>query len=344
MRNAATAMGSVVTRHAGRGNWHQLVVSGNGNRWTPLGVGKWLKDLGIFGQRSHDKHLPAEVFRLSNKSTAILLRHLWATDGCIAVRKPGTKGSPRVYFSTCSHLLANDVAALLLRQGIVARLRKVIQGKSRPVFTVDVTGSADQLRFLERIGGFGPRRAPALALEAHLSSVTGNPNVDTLPSEVFGHVRAAMSRNGISQRRMASLRGTSYGGASHFSFSPSRATLTSYAELLDDPALKTWATSDLFWDRLTKVTAEGEEEVFDLTVPGPASWLADGIVSHNSGAIEQDADLILFIYRDEVYNPESSDKGTAEIIIAKQRNGPIGMVRLTFLGEYTRFENFATSF
>ncbi len=97
--------------------------------------------------------------------------------------------------------------------------------------------------------------------------------------------------------------------------------------------------SGLGWSAVLGVTPAGSEDVYDLTVPGPSSWLADGIVTHNSGAIEQDADLILMIYREEVYEPSTPRKGIADIIIAKQRNGPTGEIYLTFLGEYTRFEN-----
>ncbi len=139
------------------------------------------------------------------------------------------------------------------------------------------------------------------------------------------------------------LRDTSYGGSSHFNFSSSREVVMNYAEFLGSADLKLKAKSDLFWDEVLNVTPIGDAEVFDLTVPGAASWLADGIVSHNSGAIEQDADLIIMLYRDEYYNPDTPDRGLTEIIITKHRNGPTGTVKLLFEPQFTRFRNLASN-
>jgi len=102
-------------------------------------------------------------------------------------------------------------------------------------------------------------------------------------------------------------------------------------------------TDDLHWDTVRAIESAGEALVYDLTVPGPASWLADGIVSHNSGAIEQDADLVMFIYRDEYYDPHSEKQGIAEVIIGKQRNGPVGHVDLQFHNAHVRFNDLARS-
>jgi replicative DNA helicase len=168
-----------------------------------------------------------------------------------------------------------------------------------------------------------------------------NPNRDTLPAQVFEQIKQDMKDQGISQRQMASLRGTSYGGSAHFKFSPTRDVVLSYADILNNTALKEIATADLFWDAITSIEPDGEEMVYDLTVPGPASWMADGLVSHNSGAIEQDADLIIMLYRDEYYNPDTPDRGISEIIITKHRNGPVGTVKLLFEPQFTRFRNLA---
>jgi replicative DNA helicase len=342
VRGAAEMFGCRVTRYEYTGTWHQLVISGNGNRWSPFGVGKWLKELGIFGQRSHEKHLPGAVFSLPDEQIALLLRHMWATDGTISPRKAGARGGHGVHFTTCSRRLADDVAALLLRLGIVARIATVKTGYQRPVHMVWVSGVESQRLFLDRVGAFGPRRNAATRLRAAIRGIHPNTNVDTLPLEVFATVRSEMRAQGISPRTMAELRGTAYGGTAHFQFSPSRPHLASYAQLLHSPELDTWATSDLFWDRVLAVTEDGEEDVFDLTVPGPANWLADGIVTHNSGSLEQDADMILLIYREEVYDRNTTKKGIAEIDLVKHRNGEIGSFLLTFQGQFTRFANYVS--
>jgi replicative DNA helicase len=103
-------------------------------------------------------------------------------------------------------------------------------------------------------------------------------------------------------------------------------------ELLDD-----LAHSPVHWDRVVAVRSAGCEPVFDATVEETHNFVADDVVVHNS--IEQDADVVLFIYRDDYYNPDSDSKGMAEIIVAKHRNGPTGSTNLAFVEHLTKFGN-----
>ena len=97
---------------------------------------------------------------------------------------------------------------------------------------------------------------------------------------------------------------------------------------------------DVFWDQIVSIEPDGEEEVYDLTVEGLHNFVADDVIVHNS--IEQDADVVVFIYRDEYYNPDETDQqGLAEVHIAKHRNGPTDTVKLSFLKRYAKFADLA---
>ena len=130
-------------------------------------------------------------------------------------------------------------------------------------------------------------------------------------------------------------------GGSHRAYERgvSRSLMGRIADALPDQFLRDLASSDVLWDEIVAIEPLGEQPVFDATVPGAHNFVGNGLVAHNS--IEQDADVVIFIYRDEYYNPESEQRGMAEIIVAKHRNGPTGASRLAFLEQYTKFANLA---
>ena len=111
------------------------------------------------------------------------------------------------------------------------------------------------------------------------------------------------------------------------------------ATIVESQTIKNLANSDLYWDKIISIEAKEETQVYDLTVPIHHNFIANDIVVHNS--IEQDADLVMMIYRDEYYNPDTPDRGITEVSIVKHRNGPVGTVKLLFNAELTRFESLA---
>ncbi len=117
----------------------------------------------------------------------------------------------------------------------------------------------------------------------------------------------------------------------------SRQRAARVALAVESEELASLASSDVYWDRIAAIEPDGEAKVFDLTVEDHHNFVAGDIVVHNS--IEQDSDVVLFIYRERFYNPDiaADRRNQAEIIIAKNRNGPLGKIDLIFVDEQTRF-------
>ena len=114
------------------------------------------------------------------------------------------------------------------------------------------------------------------------------------------------------------------------------------AAVLQNAELELFAVNDIFWDEISSVELDGVEEVFDATVLGNHNFVANGIAVHNS--IEQDADVVILLHRESMYERESPREGEADVIVAKHRNGPTDTVVVAFQGHYSRFTNMASNF
>jgi replicative DNA helicase len=144
---------------------------------------------------------------------------------------------------------------------------------------------------------------------------------------------------GMTTRELQSSLDMSYCGTTLYKSNLSRDRAFKVGNVVQSPKLINLANSDVYWDEIISIELDGEEEVFDLTVPHLHNFVANNIIVHNS--IEQDADIVMMLYRDEYYSPDTPERGVTEVIIAKHRNGPTGTIKLLFDPQFTKFKNLA---
>ncbi|MEO3811371.1 replicative DNA helicase [Sphaerisporangium sp. B11E5] len=300
-------------------------------------IAAWLDGLGLFGLRSHEKFVPEGIFALRRRQIALFLRHLWATDGSVSWDEK--HGQARIYYSSTSRRLVDDVAQLLLRFNVMTRVKEVRKSGYRPGYHLYVYGSENQLRFLNEVGVHGERSARATRCLAMLVAIKANTSLDTVPREVWDHVRGVLTERSMTHREFSARLGSQFCGSTLWKHAPSRQRLGRVATILHDADLEMLATNDVFWDEVQSIESLGEQPVYDATVRDTHNFVANGVSVHNS--IEQDADVVILLHREDAYERESPRAGEADLIVAKHRNGPTATVTVAFQGHYSRFVDMA---
>ena len=334
---------TIVPRIQKERDWYQVYLPPSykltHNTHNP--IVNWLSKLGVFGLRSYEKYVPDKVFAQPADSIALFLRHLWSTDGCI---HSSTNHYPTIYYASSSMKLAQNVQSLLLRLGINATLSKHAQvGKGRDQYHVTVSGKLEIELFFSQVGALGSQKVVHQATIVNALAITyAKTGRDIVPYEAWQlFVLPAMQAIGMTAEKMSVQMGHSQFSKNFYKQNLSRERATRLAQIVQCDQLNKLAISDIYWDRIVSIEPDGEENVYDLTVDAQHNFVANNIITHNS--IEQDSDIVMFIYRDDVYNPESERKNIADIIIAKHRNGPVGEVSLFFQASQTRFRDLEVS-
>ncbi|HET9691648.1 MAG TPA: replicative DNA helicase [Acidimicrobiales bacterium] len=252
-------------------------------RGRPNPVTDLLRRHGLWGCRAADKQVPAALFELGLPQVATFLSRLFATDGCAWYTTAGD-GYGRIAYASVSRRLVADVQHLLLRFGINARIRLrsvAYCGTRRPAWELELLTAADIDRFCTEIGIFSKEEACAHLLAAMRAKQPMGWTADTLPVETWEAITAA--KGDRSWAAVSAAAGKRRGHNWHVGRrAPRRETVATLAAALGDAALAEEPRSDIYWDEIVAIVPDGDDQVYDLTVPGDHNFVADDVLVHNT--------------------------------------------------------------
>jgi replicative DNA helicase len=281
---------------------------------------EWLRSIGIFAQQDRTKRVADFVFEAGRVGAANFLSGYLSSDGCIKVHH--SKGIRwGIQFDSVSRDLLGDVQHLLLRLGIVASIGSPVWNakSTTPIFRLMLSQVPANLRaFADGVSVVGRKGGLLYSMPAQLPRLETGPGLFALPRELSRHARH-LAVGWKDQHKMMR-----------------RTTALKFADETGDILLRDYTEGDLLWEKIVSIEACGTDEVFDLRVPETGNFLANGIVVHNSGALEADADLVLFLWQKD---RKDREEGVVRLKLAKHRNGPTGDFDLHFQSDLTRFRD-----
>ncbi|MBU0459942.1 MAG: DUF87 domain-containing protein [Nanoarchaeota archaeon] len=254
-------------------------------------IRNWLETFNLYGTTSLNKFIPKEIFNLPKHQLSLFLNRLFSCDGTIYQKA----NHWFVSYCSSSNQLISQVQHLLLRFGIVAKIRKKLIKNKFESNELEIYGEGVE-KYLQEIGFYGKKEERAALAIKEAIKIVRNPNVDTIPKEIWGLYKPdnwAETGRKIGYAHPKALRESIH-------YSPSRQKVLQIAKADESDLLSKFANSDIFWDEIISLNyLEGDFEVYDLTIPETHNFIANDVIVHNSytmGAIAEGlADLPLEI-------------------------------------------------
>ena len=240
----------------------------------------WLHQLNLYGKDAHQKYVPPIIFTLDRDLISLFLNRLFSTDGWATVL---SSGQSQIGYSTVSEKLARQIQHLLLRFGIISKLKKrsiKYLNELRNCWQIDITDSRSLEKFIIEIDIFSKEAMTQKILQT-VRNKRYQTNTDLIPINIWEKIKVSKGKeswSSLAQRAGFKNHSNIHAGRR----CPTRDRLSQLAVALEDHELYSIAHSDIYWDQISAITFVGEEQVYDLTIPYTQNFIANDICVHNT--------------------------------------------------------------